>query len=42
MNLDIIIGESDIRGLILKDIKDNLKIPIIVDYQKLTNRSCGV
>jgi len=42
MNLDIKIGEFDISGLILTDIKDNLKIPIIVDYQKLTNRTCGV
>jgi len=32
-NLDVIIGESEMGGLILIQIKDKLKIPIIVDYQ---------
>lgn len=33
INLDVIIGESEICGLILIHIKDELTIPIIVDYQ---------
>ncbi len=33
INLDVIIGETEIGGLILTKIKDDLKIPIITDYQ---------
>lgn len=33
INLDVFIGETEIGGLILSKIKNELKIPIIVDYQ---------
>ena len=33
IHLDVIIGETEIGGLVLTRIKDKLKIPIIVDYQ---------
>lgn len=33
INLDVIIGETEIGGYILYKIKDNLNCPIIVDYQ---------
>lgn len=33
INLDVLIGETEIGGLILTKIKDALEFPIIVDYQ---------
>ena len=33
IHLDVLIGETEIGGLVLKNIKERLNIPIIVDYQ---------